>query len=260
MSIHKTDVERFHTDGLVTLSPGFPYTLLDTANEAIDALNDADFIPEGQGDSFGWYMGSILQPELLRLVYDPFFEQVSKTILRAEAIELAFVSLRVTKARPNAQADFEPEHVDFKCGTFSAYSTPVAMPSSFFLWLSDVQSNNCPLYYRPGSHLQVMRYIDDHPEDNTNEIKQTPPDLKYVDPVPVLAKCGQASLISSTVVHGGSVTPGHQERRLLVIEFKAKGTEFPLYAQLEEQRMKHLQELKDYLPPDKLHLLPQQTM
>ena len=32
MSIHKTDVERFHTDGLVTLSPGFPYTLLDTAN------------------------------------------------------------------------------------------------------------------------------------------------------------------------------------------------------------------------------------
>ena len=62
-------------------------------------LSDADFIPEGQGDSFGWYMGSILQPELLRLVYDPFFEQVSKTILRAEAVELAFVSLRVYKSQ-----------------------------------------------------------------------------------------------------------------------------------------------------------------
>jgi hypothetical protein len=259
MSIHKTDVERFHTDGLVTLSPGFPYTLLDTANEAIDALNDADFIPEGQGDSFGWYMGSILQPELLRLVYDPFFEQVSKTILRAEAVELAFVSLRVTKARPNAHSEFEPEHVDFKCGTFSAYCTPVAMPSSFFVWLTDVQADNCPLYYRPGSHLQMMRYIDDRPDDNY-EIKQAPPDLEYADPVPVFAERGQASLLSGTVVHGGSVTPGHRERRLLVVEFKAKGTKFPLYAQVEERTMKYLQELKDHLPSDRLHLLPEQAM
>lgn len=260
MSIHQTDIERFHTEGLVTLSPSFPHALLDAADEAIDALNDADFIPEGQGDSFGWYMGSILQPELLKLVYDSFFEQVSKTILRAEAVELAFVSLRVTKARPDTQVGLEPEHVDFKCGTSSVYSTPVAMPSSFFVWLTDVQVNNCPLYYRPGSHLQVMRYIDDHPEDNTNEVKQTPPDLEYADPVPVFAQQGQASLISGAVVHGGSVTPGHQERRLLVVQFKAKGIEFPLYAQLEEQRLRHLQELKNYLPPDKLHLLPEQTI
>ena len=260
MSIHQTDIERFHTEGLVTLSPSFPNALLDAANEAIDALDDADFILEEHGDSFGWYTSSILQPELLQLVYDPFFEQVSKTILRAEAVELVFVSLRVTKARPNAQVSLEPEHVDFKCGTSSVYSTPVAMPSSFFVWLTDVHADNCPLHYRPGSHLQVMRYIDDHPEDNTHEIQQTPPDLEYTEPVPVLAKCGQASLISGTIVHGGSVTPGHQERRLLVVNFKAKGIEFPLYAQLEEQRMKHLQELKDYLPPDKLHLLPEQTI
>ena len=67
MSIDRTDIEKFHTVGLVTLSPGFPRAWLEAANEAIEALNDADFIPEGRGDSVGWYTGSVLQPELLKL-------------------------------------------------------------------------------------------------------------------------------------------------------------------------------------------------
>ena len=180
--------------------------------------------------------------------------------MRAEAVELAFVSLRVTKPRPNAHSELEPEHVDFKCGTSAAQSIPAAVPSSFFVWLNDVQADNCPLYYRPGSHLQVMRYMDDHPDDNNNEIKQIPPSLPYADPVPVFAEAGQASLLSGTLVHGGSVTPGHRERRLLVVEFRAKGTEFPMYAQLEEQRMTHLQKLRDHLPPDRLHLLPEHAL
>ena len=257
MGIDQTEIERFHADGLVTLSPSFPRALLNAANEAIDAIDDADFFPEERGDAFGWYKDDVLQPELLRLVCDPFFERVSRTILRTEAVELTLVSLRVTKPRPNAQAEREPEHVDFKCGTTSVQSTPVAMPSSFFVWLTDVQTDNCPLYYRPGSHLQVMRYMDDHPHDNNNEIKQIPPDLEYSNPIPVFAKQGQASLISGPVVHGGSITPGHRERRLLVIEFKAKGTTFPLYAQLAEQSQRHLQKLKNHLPSDKLHLLPE---
>ena len=257
MSIDQTDIERFYEAGLVTLSPGFPRALLNAANEAIDAIDDADIVPEGRGDSFGWYKGDVLQPELLRLVYDPFFEDVSRTILRAEAVELTLVSLRVTKPRPNAQAELEPEHVDFKCGTSAAQITPVAMPSSFFVWLTDVHADNCPLYYRPGSHLQVMRYMDDHPHDNNDELKQVPPDLEYADPISVFAKQGQASLLSGTVVHGGSVTPGHRDRRLLVIEFRAKGTTFPLYAQLAEQSKRHLRELKNHLPSDKLHLLPE---
>lgn len=86
MSINQTDINRFHADGLVTLSPGFPRTLLNAANEAIDAIDDVDFFPEGRGDSFGWYKGDVLQPELLRLVCDPFFEDVSKTILRTEVV------------------------------------------------------------------------------------------------------------------------------------------------------------------------------
>ena len=257
MSINRTEIERFHANGLVTLSPGFPRTLLNAANEAIDAIDDADFFPKERGEAFGWYKDDVLQPELLRLVCDPFFEDVSKTILRTEAVELILVSLRVTKPRPNAQAEREPEHVDFKCGTTSAQSTPVPMPSSFFVWLTDVQANNCPLYYRPGSHLQVMRYMDDHPYDNNHELKQIPPDLEYADPISVFAKQGQASLISGPVVHGGSVTPGHRDRRLLVVEFRAKGTTFPLYAQLAEHSQRHLRELKNHLPPDKLHLLPE---
>ena len=80
MSIDQTEIERFQTDGLVTLSPDFPRSLLNAANEAIDAINDADFFPEERGDAFGWHKGDVLQPELLRLVCDPFFERVSRTI------------------------------------------------------------------------------------------------------------------------------------------------------------------------------------
>ena len=74
MSINQTDIERFHADGLVTLSPGFPRALLNAANEAIDGINDADFFPEEREDAFGWYKGDVLQPELLRLVCDPFLK------------------------------------------------------------------------------------------------------------------------------------------------------------------------------------------
>ena len=257
MSIDQTDIERFYEAGLVTLSPGFPRALLNAANEAIDAIDDTDFFPKGREDAFGWYKGDILQPELLRLVYDPFFEDVSRTILRTEAVELTLVSLRVTKPRPNAHAKLEPEHVDFKCGTSAVQSTPIPMPSSFFVWLTDVQADNCPLHYRPGSHLQVMRYMDDHPYDNNHELKQVPPNLEYEDPIPVFAKQGQASLISGPVVHAGSVTSGHQDRRLLVVEFRAKGTTFPLYAQLAEQSQRHLRELRNHLPSDRHHILPE---
>ncbi len=92
---------------------------------------------------------------------------------------------------------------------------------------------------------------------HNDELKQVPPDLKYADPIPVFAKQGQASLLSGPVVHGGSVTPGNRERRLLVVEYKAKGTTFPLYAQLAEQIKRHLRVLKDHLPSDRLHLLPE---
>ena len=114
MGINQIDIDRFQADGLVTLSPGFPPAWVNAANEAIDAIDDTDFFPEGQGDAFGWYKGDVLQLELLRLVCDPFFEDVSKTILRTEAVKLTLVSLRVTKPKPNAQAEREPEHVDFK--------------------------------------------------------------------------------------------------------------------------------------------------
>ena len=46
MSINQTDIDRFHAEGLVTLSPGFPRILLNAA-EAIDAIDDADFFSNG---------------------------------------------------------------------------------------------------------------------------------------------------------------------------------------------------------------------
>ena len=51
MSIDQTDINRFHANGLVTLSPGFPRALLNAANEAIDAIDDTDFFPEERGDA-----------------------------------------------------------------------------------------------------------------------------------------------------------------------------------------------------------------
>ena len=105
-----------------------------------------------------------------------------------------------------------------------------------------------------------MRYIDDHPEDNTKEIKQTPPDLKSVDPDPVL---GEMWTGFSNFKYGRSRWIGdpraYQERRLLVNTVHTpKAPNVPPYYQCRGmQRMKLLQELKAYLPPDKLHVLPQ---
>ncbi len=47
MSINQTDINRFHANGLVTLSPRFPRAWLNAANEAIDAIDDADFFSNG---------------------------------------------------------------------------------------------------------------------------------------------------------------------------------------------------------------------
>ncbi len=254
--INTEELGQLQSNGAVTLTPGFPEELLQAANEAIDGLDVEHFAMEDEGDAEGFYFEDIIQIELIRFLHHPFFEEVAKTVLRTSAVELVLVALRVKKPKPNAIPTLEPEHVDFKCGTDDYQASPVRMPCGFFIWLTDVGPDNFPLHYRPGSHLQVLRYMDEYPDDNSHEYKQKPPLLDYKAPLPIYAKAGQVTVLSSTLVHSGSVTPGCRERRLLVVDYKAKGTDFSLFVQNEEGRRRYLEALKQQFPADKLHLLP----
>ena len=105
----------------------------------------------------------------------------------------------------------------------------------------------------------MIEDTDRHPETNNHRYKQKPPALCYADPQPVYARAGQATVLCGTLVHCGSVTPGRRERRMLDVEYRAKEAEFPFYVQLQEQRERYLELLKEHFPENKLHLLPGMT-
>ena len=241
-------LSRFETEGLVTFDGPFSPEQIAAANSAVD-----DIFPEDEEFFIGC---AIYEPGLLALVESPFFEDLAKQVLRTDSVELASVALRKTLPKPDEEFRYEWWHVDFKCSSEDLQASPRRTLCSCLVWLTEVTEDTFPFYFRPGSHLQVARHTDLHPESDTHEYHQEAPDLPYSDPVAVLASAGQVSLVAGPLVHSGSVTPGQRQRRVLFVEYKARGTDFEYYGQVSDLMQTYLESLRDYLDPSRLHVLP----
>ena len=253
ISQHELDV--FFDAGLVTIDTPFSNELVESARRAVVGMFE-----RGEGVKGSWIVDSIHDPTLIAIMVDPFFEHLAQSVLRASDVILASHAIRRTFGRPDAIQKLEDEHIDLRCTREDLNASPARFLCGGVLWLTDVTMENNPLHFRPGSHLLIARHTEEHPESNTGEYRQEPPDLDYQDLVPVLAKAGQYSLFGGPVVHAGSVTRGaNKERIAFFIEYKALDADFRFYVQQQDEMWKCLRQMRPLVPEGRRHLIPCQS-
>ena len=251
-AITDEQLTQFERDGLVTINGPCSTDELTTLNAVLDAK-----FPD-PGDVFvAETTGQFFEPEIVAMVVHLFWEDLARAVLRADAVELASVGFRRTVPKPDARFSLEDEHLDFMSTTEQIDRSPRRMLCGCMMWLTEVGQSSFPLHYRPGSHRQVLEYVDCHRSAIAYTTHQVPPKLAYAAPVPVTATAGQVSVLHGTLVHSGSVTPGQSERRAFFVEYKAQGLDFPYYTDDNvEGRRAYLNVLWEHAPVDRRCVLP----
>ena len=81
------------------------------------------------------------------------------------------------------------------------------------------------------------------------------PELAYAEPVPLTAKRGQVSLLTTSMIHGGSVNVDAEPRMVLVITFVPAECEIGLPPNQAETKRIYDEALLTHLRPERLHIV-----
>ena len=130
----------------------------------------------------------------------------------------------------------------------------------FFLWLTDVNKRRAPMMYRPGSHRLVAaaRSADPVLKDATpgvQGIKMVDLPPEYAAPQPVLAQAGQVTVLTTSMVHGGSTNIDDEPRKALVMTYTAAGVEIGLPENQAATKREYDAKLRELLRPERAHLV-----
>jgi ectoine hydroxylase-related dioxygenase (phytanoyl-CoA dioxygenase family) len=250
------EVRRFDGDGAVTIDTPLTPRQVGDAAAAMDRL-----LPFREGDFRPSRTCSYYDPELLEVLQHPFFEETARTVLHADRVH--FFQTAIVTAYPQPEAPFGFwQHVDLRYRLSDFRAVPKKILCSFFLWLTDVNERRAPMMFRPGSHLLLAEAIGRNPEwaDGPPRVAPAPlealPALPYADPIPLTARAGQVSVLTTAAVHGASVNVDREPRKNLVLTFLAAGTEIGLPPAEEEQKREYHRGLRERFRPERLHLLP----
>jgi hypothetical protein len=254
-------IEQFVEAGAVTVDTPLTSQQIAAATATMDRL--LPFQP-ATADRPARYRSSLTcsydDDSLLDIIQHPFFEEVSQQALRADDVRLFQTAIVTAYPQPNTPWSFE-QHVDIQYCLSDLDATPRRMICSFFLWLTDVNERRAPMMFRPGSH----RLIGDHRERDPELRGVVPlvapttlaqlPALDYADPVPLLARAGQVSVLTTGAIHGASVNVDDTPRKGMVITFTAAGVEIGLPPGQAEQKRAYDQGLRDRLRPERRHIV-----
>ena len=200
-------------------------------------------------------------PVLLDIIQHPFFEEVAKFALEADEVEFFQTAITMAYPQPNTPFSFE-QHVDIQYCLSDFQAIPRRMICSYFLWLSDVNDRRAPMMYRPGSHLLLAEAREHDPNlrgvvPKVEVVAQANlPALNYAEAIPITAKAGQVSVLTTSTVHGASVNVDTEPRSVLVITFTPAGVTIGLPPNQEAQRLAYNQELRQHLRPNRVHIIP----
>jgi ectoine hydroxylase-related dioxygenase (phytanoyl-CoA dioxygenase family) len=259
MTTDMTDpvVQQFHEAGAVTIDTPLTAQEIATAAAAMDRL-----LPFQAKNYRPSLTCSYDNPALLDIIQHPFFEEVARRVLQAEQVH--FFQTAIVTAYPEPDTPFSFwQHVDIQYRLSDFQSVPKQILCSFFLWLTDVNERRAPMMFRPGSHLLIARQRQDDPDGKDDPPRVAPvplerlPPLPYAAPIPLTAKAGQVSVLTTAAVHGASVNVDREPRKNLVFTFAAAGVTIGLPPHEEMQKQEYHQRLRRRLRPERAHILPQ---
>ncbi len=254
--ITDSEIQEFNEAGAVTIETPLTAQEIASACAAFDRL-----LPFQAGNPRPSLTCSYEDPAILDIIQHPFFEAVSRRVLQAD--EIRFYQTAMLTAYPEPERPFSFwQHVDIQYRLADFRAVPKNIICSFFLWLTDVNERRAPMMFRPGSHLLIAEHREHDPDWKGIPPRVAPvwladlPPLPYADPIPLTAKAGQVSVLTTAAVHGASVNVDREPRKNLVITFTAAGVTIGLPPHEEAQRLAYNHELRTRLRPERVHIIP----
>src|SRR5947209_1108880 len=254
-------VQQFVDEGAVTIDTPLTPAQIAAAAAALDRR--LPFTPASEGRPPRYRLQetcSYDDPELVEIIQHPFFEEVAKRALRAEEVRFFQTAIVTSYPEPGASYRFD-QHVDIQYSLSDLNAVPRRMICSYFLWLTDVNERRAPLMFRPRSHWLIAEERERHPELRNAaprvagmSLAQLPA-LPYTEPVPLLARAGQVSVLTTGAVHGASVNLDMAPRQAIVLTFTPAGLEIGLPPDQAEQKHAYDRELRQRLRPERAHII-----
>ena len=259
--ITEQQLRQFIENGAVTIDTPLTSAQIAAAAAALDQR--LPFVPPLQGQAPHYRIQetcSYDDPALVEIIQHPFFEEVAKQALCAEEVRFFQTAIITTYPEPDTPFRFD-QHVDIQYSLSDLNAAPRRIICSYFLWLSDVNERRAPMMVRPRSHWLLAEERERHAEQR-NAVPHVSgmslarlPALPYADPVPLVARAGQVSVLTTAAVHGASVNVDTVPRQAMVITFTAAGVEIGLPADQAEQKRAYDRELRRRLRPERAHIV-----
>ena len=252
-------LQTFDECGAVTIDTALTPDEIASANAAVDELLPFQEPPSGDQPRYRYGATcNFYAPTLIDLIQHPFFEEVAKEILCADDIRFFQAAILKTYPQPGAFSFYE--HTDIQYGLADWAQTPRRVVCSCFLWLTDVNQRRSPMMHRPGSHrlIAAARSADPELKDARPRVEGTkmenlPPE--YAAPEPVLARAGQVTVLTTSMVHGGSTNVDNEPRKVLVMTYTAGGVNIGLPESQADAKQAYDEELRKILRPERSHLV-----
>jgi hypothetical protein len=254
-------IRQFLEVGAVTIDTPLSREQIAAASATVERLLPFQEPTEGQSPRYRRSMTcSYYDPELIDIIQHPVFEEVARRVLKADAVHFFQTAILANYPQPNTPFSFD-QHVDIQYCLSDLQRVPLRFKCSYFLWLTDVNERRAPMMYRPGSHwlLAAERERDPALRGVTPCVKGVGltdlPALDYAEPVPLTAKAGQVSVLTTSMVHGGSVNVDREPRKVMVITFIPAGVEIGLPPNQAAQKQIYDRQLRPLLRPERAHIV-----
>ena len=256
--ISAEQLRTFEQQGAVTIDTPLTTEEIAAATTAIDALLPFQAAEPDQAPRFRYGATcNYYESALLDLIQHPFFAAVAKRVLRADAIRFFQTAILASYPQPESEFSYD-QHTEYSLEDWAA--TPRRVVCSFFLWLTDVNKRRAPMMHRPGSHRLVAaaRSADPALKDavpGVEGIKMVDLPPEYAAPQPVLAQAGQVTVLTTSMVHGGSTNIDDEPRKVLVMTYTAAGVEIGLPENQAATKRAYDAKLRELLRPERAHLV-----
>ncbi|MAE64935.1 MAG: hypothetical protein CMJ18_11755 [Phycisphaeraceae bacterium] len=271
--LSEEQIARYERHGAVTIDGPFTDAELDRAEAAWDRLRASRTPP--------W-----AEPDYVDVIQHPFFEEVARRLLRADAAHLWW-GLAPHERGPAEPPYLEPReqwsqgcHVDIQATLEDFESTPRRMRAELWIWLNEVPEHRGAMRILHGSHRTIMAHWSRvlHPAhkamlprvhglrpppvdpgdaafpEHIPELSDTP----WVDqqPTPAVARRGQILLLCSAGLHSAWQNRDTVPRKALGTSWVAEGVRCGLPKDQRDRLMTFFPELRKRLRPERRHIAP----
>lgn len=262
----------YEESGVVTIDGPLSVEELDRAEAAWDRLR-------GSGEK------SYNDPDYVDVVQHPYFEEVAKRVLKAEAVHLWW-GLSPHERQPwTGPFDSERDqwangcHTDIQATWEDFLATPRRMRAELWFWVNEVPRDRGAMRILPGSHRPIMEHwsrvltpehkkmlprvhgLKPNPSENAAAYPEYVPELVDTpwldqDPVPYDAKRGQILVLCSAGLHSAWQNKDSVPRKGLGTSWVAAGVPCGLPRNQREDMLAFHAQLKGKLRSDRAHIVP----